>query len=156
MPTRWPAFCRPCEQSESSVAALVGSWGSSKTTLIEEIGKSLIEEIGKSLAESGWYVTTHNPWAYSDHAGAVAGFFSAIRDAVPDDVVGKRWRESLGGCVSRAAPIGAAGGAPHWADVQFVSAGPVSSRKPNGYRSPTRSPSGSLPRLRLTRLRIAV
>jgi hypothetical protein len=90
------------EQSESSVAALVGSWGSGKTTLVDEVRKS--------LAESGWYVTSHNPWAYSDYAGAVAGFFSSIRDVVPDDVLGKPWRESLGGWVSRAAPIGAAGG----------------------------------------------
>lgn len=90
------------DHSESSVTALVGSWGSGKTTLVEEVRKS--------LAESGWYVTSHNPWAYSDYAGAVAGFFSAIRDAVPDDVLGRAWRESLGGWVSRAAPIGAAGG----------------------------------------------
>lgn len=90
------------EHSESSVAALVGPWGSGKTTLVDDIRKS--------LAESGWYVTSHNPWAYSDYAGAVAGFFSAIRDAVPDDVLGSSWRESLGGWVSRAAPIGAAGG----------------------------------------------
>ena len=90
------------EHSESSVAALVGSWGSGKTTLVDEVRNS--------LAKSGWYVTSHNPWAYSDYAGAVAGFFSAIRDAVPDDVLGRQWRESLGGWVSRAAPIGAAGG----------------------------------------------
>lgn len=84
------------EHSDSSVAALVGSWGSGKTTLVDEIRKS--------LQESGWYVASHNPWAYSDCGGAVAGFFSAIRDAVPDDVLGKAWRESLGGWVSRAAP----------------------------------------------------
>lgn len=90
------------DHSDSSVAALVGSWGSGKTTLVDEIRKS--------LQKSGWYVASHNPWAYSDYGGAVAGFFSAIRDAVPDDVLGKAWRESLGGWVSRAAPLGAAGG----------------------------------------------
>lgn len=90
------------EHSDSSVAALVGSWGSGKTTLVDEIRKT--------LEESGWYVATHNPWAYSDYGGAVAGFFSAIRDAVPEGVLGKAWRESLGGWVSRAAPLGAAGG----------------------------------------------
>lgn len=90
------------EHSESSVTALVGSWGSGKTTIVDEVRKT--------LKESGWYVASHNPWAYSDYSGAVAGFFSAIRDAVPEDVLGKHWRESLGGWVSRAAPIGAAGG----------------------------------------------
>jgi len=39
------------EHSESSVAALVGSWGCGKTTLVDEVRKS--------LKESGWYVTSH-------------------------------------------------------------------------------------------------
>lgn len=90
------------QQSDSSVVALVGPWGSGKTTLVDDVQEK--------LRNDGWYTASHNPWAYTDYAGAVAGFFSALRDAVPNEVLGKEWRESLGGWVSRAAPLGAAGG----------------------------------------------
>jgi hypothetical protein len=90
------------EQSRSAVVGLVGPWGSGKT--------SILNDIENVLRQDSWYVGSHNPWAYSDFAGAVAGFFTALRDAVPDEVLGKDWRESVGEWVSRVAPIGAAGG----------------------------------------------
>ena len=90
------------EQSRSAVVGLVGPWGSGKT--------SVLGEIETVLRGHSWYVGKHNPWVYSDYKGAVAGFFTALRDTVPGEVLGKEWRESVGAWISRVAPIGAAGG----------------------------------------------
>lgn len=90
------------EETESAVVGLVGPWGSGKS--------SLLGQIEKDLAEHDWYIGRHNPWAYSDFAGSAAGFFASLRDAVPEDVLGKEWRAVVGEWVSKAAPLGAAGG----------------------------------------------
>lgn len=90
------------EETESAVVGLVGPWGSGKS--------SLLGQIEKDLAEHDWYTGRHNPWAYSDFAGSAAGFFASLRDAVPEDVLGKEWRAVVGEWVSKAAPLGAAGG----------------------------------------------
>lgn len=89
-------------QTESAVVSLVGPWGSGKT--------SLLKQIQGELASSGWYIGVHNPWSYSDYVGAVAGFFSTLRDAVPNEVLGREWREAVSGWVSRVAPFGVVGG----------------------------------------------
>jgi len=86
------------ERTESAVVGLVGPWGSGKTTLIDQIGERLQEE--------GWLIGHHNPWSYSDLTGATAGFFSALRDAIPENVLGNEWRQTLGTWVSRVAPLG--------------------------------------------------
>lgn len=90
------------EETESAVVGLVGPWGSGKS--------SLLGQIENDLAEHDWYIGRHNPWAYSDFAGSAAGFFASLRDAVPEDVLGKEWRAVVGEWVSKAAPLGAAGG----------------------------------------------
>ncbi len=90
------------EETESAVVGLVGPWGSGKS--------SLLGQIETDLASSDWYIGHHNPWAYSDFAGSAAGFFASLRDAVPEEVLGKEWRATVGEWVSKAAPLGAAGG----------------------------------------------
>ncbi|WP_313405019.1 P-loop NTPase fold protein [Aeromicrobium sp.] len=90
------------EETESAVVGLVGPWGSGKS--------SLLGQIETDLDSTGWYIGHHNPWAYSDFAGSAAGFFASLRDAVPEDVLGKEWRATVGEWVSKAAPLGAAGG----------------------------------------------
>ena len=90
------------EETESAVVGLVGPWGSGKS--------SLLGQIETDLANNDWYMGHHNPWAYSDFAGSAAGFFASLRDAVPEDVLGKEWRAIVGEWVSKAAPLGAAGG----------------------------------------------
>ncbi len=87
------------QQTESAVVALVGPWGSGKS--------SLLGQIRTSLSSSDWYLGFHNPWAYSDLTGAVAGFFASLRDAVPEDRLGSEWRATVGDWVSRVAPFGA-------------------------------------------------
>jgi hypothetical protein len=90
------------EETNSAVVGLVGPWGSGKSSLLGQIETDLVAR--------EWYIGHHNPWTYSDFAGAAAGFFSSLRDAVPEDVLGKEWRATIGEWVSKAAPIGAAGG----------------------------------------------
>ncbi|WP_344358965.1 KAP family P-loop NTPase fold protein [Brachybacterium phenoliresistens] len=90
------------EETESAVVGLVGPWGSGKS--------SLLSQIEEDLGEHDWYIGHHNPWAYSDFAGSAAGFFASLRDAIPESVLGKDWRAVVGEWVSKAAPLGAAGG----------------------------------------------
>lgn len=90
------------EETESAVVGLVGPWGSGKS--------SLLGQIEKNLAGHDWYIGRHNPWAYSGFAGSAAGFFASLRDAVPEGVLGQEWRAVVGEWVSKAAPLGAAGG----------------------------------------------
>lgn len=90
-------------QTESAVVSIVGPWGSGKT--------SLLNQIQGELASDGWYIGIHNPWSYSDYTGAVAGFFSTLRDAVPNEALGREWRASVSDWISRVAPFGAVGGA---------------------------------------------
>ncbi|MDG4823279.1 P-loop NTPase fold protein [Asanoa sp. WMMD1127] len=88
-------------QSDSAVVALVGPWGSGKSSLL--IG------IEANLREEGWYLARHNPWAYSSYERSVAGFFAEIRDVVPDAVMGPDRRRALGEWVERLAPAGTLG-----------------------------------------------
>lgn len=91
------------EQSDSSVVALVGPWGSGKTSLLKAIERHL-ESAGD------WYLAWHNPWAYSSFDGAVAGFFAELASALPRDTIGTDRRKAVGEWAARIAPIGAAGG----------------------------------------------
>jgi hypothetical protein len=89
------------EQSDSAVVAIVGPWGSGKS--------SLLLGIEERLRTGGWYLARHNPWMYSSYGSAAAGFFAEIRDAVPDEVMGPDRRKTLGEWVGRLAPAGALG-----------------------------------------------
>jgi hypothetical protein len=89
-------------QTESAVVSLVGPWGSGKT--------SLLRAIESQLSAKGWHLARHNPWSYSSYETAVAGFFSELRHAVPDEVLGTGRREVFGEWAARLAPAGAVGG----------------------------------------------
>lgn len=89
------------EQSDSSVVALIGPWGSGKS--------SLLTSIEDNLRSEGWYLAHHNPWAYSSYETSVAAFFAEIRDAVPDHIMGPDRRKDWGEWVGRLAPAGSLG-----------------------------------------------
>jgi energy-coupling factor transporter ATP-binding protein EcfA2 len=91
------------EQSESAVVALVGPWGSGKTSLVKAIEARL-------KADAGWYLAWHNPWAYSSYEEAIPGFFAELKAALPEDALTQGARASIGEWGARIAPLGAAAG----------------------------------------------
>ena len=72
---------------DSSVLAIVGPWGSGKSSLIN----LAVAELG-----SGWKVIRANIWASPDVAGVIAELFAAIRTALPGDGRGRKAAELLG------------------------------------------------------------
>ena len=89
------------ERTPSAVVALVGPWGSGKT--------SLLTQITAELSRSDWHVGRHNPWHYADYTSAVMGFFGSLRGAVPRDVLANGLGDSLSKFVANIAPIGGLG-----------------------------------------------
>ena len=90
-------------QTESAVVALVGPWGSGKSTLLLAVEQEV-------TSTGSWYVAKYNPWSYSTFDGAVAGFFSELRSALPRDALGESRRAAIGKFGARMAPVGALGG----------------------------------------------
>lgn len=76
------------EQSVSSVLALIGPWGSGKSSVLQ-MTLRLLAEGGTS--EVGWHVAEFNPWNYPDLDSLQTGFFAELRSAMPD---GSQWSES--------------------------------------------------------------
>jgi hypothetical protein len=64
---------------ESSVLAIVGPWGSGKSSVINLACAEL-----KTL-DSSWKVCPARIWASPDASGVIAEIFAAIRSALPDD-----------------------------------------------------------------------
>lgn len=90
-------------ESSSSVIALVGSWGSGKTSIL-----SLAE---KELLKSKWSVTEFNPWLLSDIESLLFAFFSEVIDQLPEeadkqDQLRKKWA----GYAKAISPLGKLGG----------------------------------------------
>lgn len=76
------------QQSDSGVLALIGPWGSGKSTVLGMITSLLTQP--RSAVEP-WLVAELNPWMYADLDSLTAGLFAEIRQSVPRD---KRWRET--------------------------------------------------------------
>jgi energy-coupling factor transporter ATP-binding protein EcfA2 len=93
------------EQSDSGVLALIGPWGSGKSSVLEmTIG------LLKEATADQWLVADLNPWLYPDLDSLTAALFAEIRNALPKD---KRWsksRESLAEFAKEIAPLGSLAG----------------------------------------------
>src|SRR5262245_49516197 len=72
------------EQSESGVLALIGPWGSGKSSILQMTIQHLQSAAG-GVGTSGWSVAELNPWMYSDLESLTLALFSEIRAALPDD-----------------------------------------------------------------------
>lgn len=91
---------RMATASPSSVSALIGPWGSGKT--------SVLDSAVTRLRARQWYIVRFNPWMYADPVALHAGFFAELRSALPKK---RRWngvRQSLVKWGRRAAPLAAA------------------------------------------------
>ncbi|WP_406164401.1 P-loop NTPase fold protein [Streptomyces sp. NBC_00996] len=89
-------------QTETGVLALIGSWGSGKSTVLGKVMRLLQ---GQDRRET-WLIAELNPWLYSDLESLTAALFSEIRAALPK---GRRWsevRKRLGGFGQAISPLG--------------------------------------------------
>lgn len=89
-------------RTDSAVIALVGPWGSGKSTVMNAVELTL----GK---EEEWQTARYNPWSYSSLDSAVHGFFSELNAALPKDLQDKGTREKFGSWISSIAPLGGLG-----------------------------------------------
>lgn len=91
---------------DSSVLALIGPWGSGKSSVLEMAAARL----RTGGADETWLIGEFNPWDYSDQDSLILGFFAELRAALPKD---DRWNETrkrigaIGGSVS---PLGKVAG----------------------------------------------
>lgn len=100
------------QQSASSTVALVGSWGSGKSSVLNGLAKRLKTPdatTSESLGED-WRVAEFNPWMHSGALELHIGFFQALRDALPENKRWKRRRQALANFGRKAAPFGALAG----------------------------------------------
>lgn len=89
-------------QSESTVMALIGDWGSGKSSVLE-----LLE---KQLTLTTWLVGTFNPWTYADKASLQRGFFSELAAALPENGRPSSARAKIGDLARTVSPLGKLGG----------------------------------------------
>lgn len=98
-------------QSESSVIALIGPWGSGKSSILEMVTDSIDQlSVAEDETSPEWRVAEFNPWIHSDSLSMYVGFYSELRACLPGD---ERWseaRESIGRWIQNAAPLGKLGG----------------------------------------------
>ncbi|NOK17490.1 KAP family P-loop NTPase fold protein [Corallococcus carmarthensis] len=92
----------PAKES-STVLALIGPWGSGKSSLLGLVTKSL--ELYQS---EEWKVVAFNPWELSSLDGLMLGFFEAISSAIPDEFKTKTVGETLQGYAGRLLTLGGA------------------------------------------------
>lgn len=88
-------------QSDSSVLALIGDWGSGKTTVLQLLTKK--------LDPTTWLVGTFNPWSYPDTAALQRGFFAELASTLPKDTRASNARAKIGALARTLSPLGALG-----------------------------------------------
>ncbi|WP_329392634.1 KAP family NTPase [Streptomyces lydicus] len=89
-------------QTETGVLAMIGPWGSGKSSVLGRVTRRLRETVN----DDGWLVAELNPWLYSDLESLTLALFSEIREALPND---GRWsdaREKIGGFGKAISPLG--------------------------------------------------
>lgn len=100
------------EQTETGVLALIGPWGSGKSSVLGRVMGQL--QAGDTADD--WLIAELNPWLYSDLESLTLALFSEIRAALPDD---QRWsevRQRIGGFGQAISPLGKPSA--HWASCR--------------------------------------
>ncbi|MED7947414.1 P-loop NTPase fold protein [Streptomyces sp. BE303] len=95
-------------QSESGVLALIGPWGSGKSSVLQMALRNLQQGPADGVS---WSVAELNPWLYPDLDTLTMALFSEIRGALPKD--GIEWadvRKKIGGFGQAISPLGKVGG----------------------------------------------
>ncbi|WP_141386978.1 KAP family P-loop NTPase fold protein [Cellulosimicrobium cellulans] len=87
-------------QSESTVLALIGDWGSGKSSVLEMLERRLKEP---------WRVAVFNPWTYPDTPSLHRGFFNELTSALPEGERPGRARTKIGDFARTISPLGKLG-----------------------------------------------
>lgn len=90
-------------QSESSVMALIGDWGSGKSTILELLRKQL-------TSSRGWLLAEFNPWTYANATSLQRGFFAELTRALPKGQRPSSARARVGDFARTISPVGKIGG----------------------------------------------
>lgn len=93
------------EQTETGVLALIGSWGSGKSSVLGNVTRRLREANG----DDGWLIAELNPWLYSDLETLTLALFSEVREALPKDDRWSEVRQRIGGFGQSISPLVCAG-----------------------------------------------
>ncbi|MGI5485560.1 KAP family P-loop NTPase fold protein [Microtetraspora malaysiensis] len=73
-------------QGDSSVIALIGPWGSGKSSVLAMTSSILKEQ----KEPNEWLVAEYNPWIYSGLDSLLLGFFAELREVLPEE---GKWSE---------------------------------------------------------------
>jgi predicted KAP-like P-loop ATPase len=87
-------------ESPSAVLALLGPWGSGKTTVLHFVRRRL-------EGKDDWRVVEFNPWMVSDLPSLVQEFFTTLVAALPEDRKGRKLRRKLAGYAKAVSPYAA-------------------------------------------------
>ncbi|MFE6274426.1 P-loop NTPase fold protein [Streptomyces goshikiensis] len=93
------------DQSESGVLALIGPWGSGKSSVLQMAIQHLKNAVS-SADTRVWSVAELNPWMYSDLESLTLALFSEIRAALPDDGQWSELRKKVGAFGQSVSPLG--------------------------------------------------
>lgn len=88
------------QETPSAVLALLGPWGSGKTSVLNFVRRRL-ESRGR------WRVVEFNPWTMSDLPSVVQEFFTTLMTALPEDRKGKRLRRKMAAYAKAVSPLAA-------------------------------------------------
>lgn len=87
------------QETPSAVLALLGPWGSGKTTVLHFVRQRL-------KTQERWRAAEFNPWMVSDLPSLVQAFFTTLREALPDDPNSKL-RVKMAGYAKAVSPFAA-------------------------------------------------
>ncbi|GEM_PF-3209224 len=85
----------------SSVIGLTGAWGSGKTSVVGSLVRRLREHDKRP-----WAVAEFSPWGYDSTEAMTLGFFSELRNALPQSAQWSRARDDLAALLRSVAPAG--------------------------------------------------
>ena len=93
------------QQSDSGVLALIGPWGSGKSSVLGMVTR-LLQQPGQG---EPWLVAELNPWMYTDLDSLATALFAEIRQCLPSDARWGETRKRLAAFGKAVSPLGALG-----------------------------------------------
>ena len=93
------------QQSDSGVLALIGPWGSGKSSVLGMVTR-LLQQPGQG---EPWLIAELNPWMYPDLDSLATALFSEIRQCLPSDARWGETRKRLAAFGKAVSPLGAWG-----------------------------------------------